>query len=566
MSYQDILEQAHRYYDRGVPFEIPLPEGSLYENLSRAANAWPKHAAIDFMGRVWNYQDINQAALKAAQVLYDAGVRKGDTVAVALPNCPQHFVVFYALMRLGAVAAEHNPLAPASQIATQLARHQGKVAVVWEKCADNFMSLTENGGTVFTVDISASLPLTKRLALKLPVAKAKALKEKMRGPVPAQATSWDQAVAKAKPIATQIPTATAHDIAVILHTGGTNGVPKSVPLSHQNIGANCNQNRFWVYKLNAAAETFWSLLPYFHSFGLTFFLVASVSLGATQIVLPTFDVKAALEAHKHRPVSFFVGVPPMFDRIEKQATKQGIDLSTIKYAISGGMPLSREIAERWEAATGHFIIEGYGMSETAPTMCGSPLTPDRRHGALGLPFPSTKLRIVDPENPTEDVPDGEVGELLVQGPQVFHGYLDDDAENERVFLDGWFRTGDMVRNEDGFIVMVDRLKELIITNGFNVYPSEVEKALAEHPGIDGVAVVGLPHAATGEEVTAAVKLAEGATLTLESLRQLAAKTLPRYALPTRLEIVSELPKSQLGKTLRHTVRKRILKSEETTTD
>ncbi|OKL49011.1 long-chain fatty acid--CoA ligase [Boudabousia liubingyangii] len=555
----NIWETAWEHYDRGVPHEIPVPDQSLYFLLKSTAEAYPNQTAIDYFGATWTYSQILAAAEKGANLLAAAGVKRGDTVALALPNCPQHFIVFYALMRLGATAAEHNPLAPKSQIEQQLGRHGGKVAVVWEQCAENFESIAESGGEVFTVDISAMMPVHMRAALKLPLKSARKVKSKMRGPRPDWAKSWDQAIRRQRRIAEDVPHAEARDIAVILHTGGTNGIPKSVPLTHQNIWANSNQNTFWVYKLKPAAETFWSLLPYFHAFGMTFFMVASVSLGACQIVLPTFDVDLALKAHKRRPVSFFVGVPPMFDRIAKAARKQKVDISTIKYAISGGMPLSRSIAETWEDTTGHFIIEGYGLSETSPTICGSPLTPERRHGALGLPFPSTHVKLVDPNNPDVEVPDGEPGEILVQGPQVFSGYLDDEEATKNAFHDGWFRTGDIARNEDGFLVMADRLKELVITSGFNVYPSEVEKVLEKHPQVKSVAIVGTPDDIVGEVVTAAVVPENESQMpTLESLRELASQTLPRYALPKAIHRLEELPRSVMGKVLRHEVRRQIL--------
>ncbi|MBV7363602.1 AMP-binding protein [Actinomycetaceae bacterium TAE3-ERU4] len=552
-----VQQQAWKYYDKGVPHEIPIPDKSLYFLLENTAKAYPKNIAIDYYGATWSYEEIKNLADKAAQVLYQAGVRRGDYVALALPNCPQHFVVFYALMRLGAVASEHNPLAPPSQIHEQLRRHGGKVAVVWEKCAASYEGIAESGGTVFTVDIAASLPLKLKAALRLPLPKAKKLREKMQSPTPSWALSWDREVKKAKPIADTVEHAQVTDTAVILHTGGTNGTPKSVPLTHLNIGANSNQNTFWVWKLNKGAETFWSLLPYFHAFGLTFFLVAAVSLAATQIVIPTFDVKSALRAHQKRPVTFFVGVPPMFKRIAEAANAQNIDITTIKYAISGGMPLSLEIAHLWEKTTKNYIIEGYGMSETSPTMCGSPLTPERRHASLGLPFPSTQIKLVNPQNPSEEVADGQPGEILVKGPQVFGGYLSDDTNNAKAFHDGWFRTGDIARNENGFLVMADRLKELIITSGFNVYPSEVEQILRKHPDVKEVAVVGLPDEVSGEIVTAAI-VTDNPDLTVEELQDFASKDLPRYALPRKLKNLESLPLSQLGKVLRHEVRELIM--------
>ncbi len=563
---KSIVERAREEYEPGCPYEIPIPETSLYDLLADTARRYPTHIALDYFGAVTTYENIRTQVLQAAQVLVDAGVKKGDVVAISLPNCPQAFIAFYACMRIGAVAAEHNPLAPASEIHGQLRRHKGKIAIVWEKSVSSFpIDGTTKLETVFTVDITAGLPRTKRALLRLPVSKARDIRSSMRGYVPETSSSWDRAVSRASTLPPSFPHASGDDTAVILHTGGTNGAPKSVPLTHKNIGANVNQCIFWVWKLRDASETFFSLLPYFHAFGLTFFLCASVKKAATQIVLPKFDADMALDAHTHRPVTFFVGVPPMFEGIMNRAKERGIDISSIRWAVSGAMPLSAESASRWEEATGGIIIEGYGLSETSPVISGAPMSPSRRHGVLGIPFASTQLRLVDVDDSSRDVEDGEPGEIIVKGPQVFHGYLDMPEENERVFTeDGWFKTGDIGVHSDGYIIMTDRKKELILSGGFNVYPSQVEEAIRSLPGIRDVAVVGMPIADAREEVTAALIMAEGtARATLQDVREWAERTIPHYALPRRIAFIREMPRNQLGKIQRRLVKAKLLAEEET---
>lgn len=556
-----IAEQARSHYDPGSPFEIPIPDSSLFTLLDDAARLYPQNIAIDYFGAEFSYADIHRQSLQAAKVLHDAGVRKGDVVAISLPNCPQAFVVFYACMRLGAVAAQHNPLAPVAEVAGQIARHQAKVAVVWEKSVEAF-PVGEGSPirTVFTVDISAQMPLKNRVALRLPVAKARSIRQQLRGSIPSYARSWDRAVSAARPLSDEIEHAIGQDCAAILHTGGTNGVPKSVPLTHTNIGANVNQNIFWVWKLHEGAETFFSLLPYFHAFGMTFFLCCAVRKAATQVVLPKFDADMSLEAHRRRPITFFVGVPPMFERILNRAIATGQSLSTIKWAVSGAMPLSKVVAQRWEDYTKGGIIEGYGLSETSPVISGSPLAPGHRHGVLGVPFASTQVRLVDLEDPSVDVEDGQPGEILVKGPQVFAGYLDAPEETAAVFTeDGWFRTGDVAVNEGGYLVMSDRKKELILSGGFNVYPSQVEAAIRSMEQVADVAVVGIPLDDAREEVAAALVLAEGATPpSLEEVRAWAEKTIARYALPRRVEVIDEMPRNQIGKVQRRLVRDLLL--------
>ncbi len=549
---RSIVEQAHDFYD-AVPYEVPVPETSLYELLDTAARLYPQRVALDYFGATTTYAQVRDQVLRAARVLHEAGVRAGDTVAIALPNCPQAFVAFYACMRIGAVAAQHNPLAPAAQIDGQIMRHGGRVAIVWEKCVDAFP--LDRLDTVFTVDISYGMPTSQRFLLKLPVPRARQMRAQLRGAVPAACVSWDRATASARPIDDDHPLPSPGDCAVILHTSGTNGVPKSAPLTHRNIGANVNQCIFWVWKLHEGAETFFSLLPYFHAFGLTFFLCAAVRKAATQVLLPKFDAQMALDAHKRRPVTFFVGVPPMFERILARAITSGTDISTIRYSVAGAMPLSTTLAEEWEATTGGTIVEGYGLSETAPVLTGAPLSDKRRHGVLGVPFPSTQLRLVSLEDDTRDVEDGTPGEIIVRGPQVFEGYLNAPEESARVFTsEGWFKTGDVGVNRDGFISMADRKKELILSGGFNVYPSQVEDAIRSLPGVADVAVVGVPVADATEEVTAAIIMEEGAQrLTLEQVREWAEKSIAHYALPRQIVFIAELPRNQMGKILRRKV-------------
>ena len=253
----------------------------------------------------------------------------------------------------------------------------------------------------------------------------------------------------------------------------------------------------------------------------------------------------------------------MFERILRGAKKKGVDLTSMRYGVCGAAPMPLAIAAEWEAVTDGFIVDGYGMTEASPIVAGTPMGPSRRLGALGLPFPSTDARIVDPDDPDPDreVPDGEPGELLVRGPQVFAGYWGDEGATAAAMLPGgWLRTGDMVRRRDSFLWMADRRRELILTGGFNVYPSQVEAAIGDMEAVSDVAVVGLDSGASGELVCAAVVLEPGApqdAVTLESVRSHAERALPHYALPRRLEIIDEMPRSTVGKVLRRVVRERI---------
>ncbi|WP_315584493.1 AMP-binding protein [Actinomyces viscosus] len=582
-SPQQAAEDYRRYlrphYQPGIPAAIEVPDAPLSRLLETAARFYPDRVAIDFLGAAMTYRELLEASERAAQVLRTSGVHKGDRVALIMPNCPQHAVALYGALRIGAIVAEHNPLAPAEEIRSQLAAHGARVVIVWEKGIDLVCAPGDpedpaaqaaggdrlGGRTVFTVDLSAAMPVRLRAALRLPVERARRQRAAFRaGSLPGGVRSWDREVAGAHRIPSRFPYPTGSDVAVLLHTGGTTGTPKAAMLTHQNLRANANQAIAWVPMLHEGGESFLCLLPFFHAFGLTFNLFCAVQKAATQVMLPRFSVDQVLAAHERRPFTFFVGVPVMFERILDGAQKKGTSLRTLRYGVCGAAPMPPEVGARWEKATGGFFVEGYGMTETSPIVAGTPMGPSRRLGALGLPFPSTDVRVVDPEDPdpAREVPDGEPGELLVRGPQVFAGYWEDEEATRAAILPGgWLRTGDIVRREDSFLWMADRKRELILTGGFNVYPSQVEAAIRSLAGVADVAVVGLPDGARGELVCAAVVLTDGATpgsVTLEAVREHAERTVPRYALPHRLEIIEEMPRSQIGKVLRRVVRERVL--------
>ena len=590
MSAPDVEDCAlfHRpRYQAGIPAVIEAPDAGLGELLETAAHFYPDRVAIDFLGATTTYRELLEASERAARLLHDAGVRRGDRVALIMPNCPQHVVAVYGALRLGAIVAEHNPLAPAEELRAQLERHGGRVVVAWEKGVDLIVdprsreagaagpeadSVDPLGGrTVFSVDLSAALPARLRAALRLPVARAREARDSMRAPrLPASVRSWDREAARAEPIPASWPRPGGRDVAVLLHTGGTTGAPKAAMLTHTNLRANANQAIAWVPMLHEGGENFLSLLPFFHAFGLTFNLFCAVQKAATQVMMPKFDVAEVLRAQTRRPLTFFVGVPVMFERILRAAQEAGTDLRSLRFGVCGAAPMPPAVGAEWERVTGGFFVEGYGMTETSPIVAGTPMGPTRRLGALGLPFPSTDVRVVDPEAleaalgagaPVDvdvEVPDGEPGELLVRGPQVFAGYWGDPEATAAAMLPGgWLRTGDMVRREESFLWMADRRRELILTGGFNVYPSQVEAAIRDMDGVADVAVVGMDAGARGETVVAAVVPAAGTApgaITLESVRAHAERALPHYALPRRLEIIDEMPRSVIGKVLRRQVR------------
>jgi long-chain acyl-CoA synthetase len=543
-----------------VPLDIDVPEESVVDLLDASVAWYADHVALDFFGADTTYAVLGDQVERGAEVLRRLGVQAGDRVALVLPNCPQHVVAFYATLRLGAVVVEHNPLYTADEISVQLGDHRPRVIVAWDKVASLMATLAPDVGAehVLAVDLTAALPAVKRWALHLPLPRVRRTRAAMTARAPG-VESWDRQVASGARLDPAHPRPGPRDVALLQYTGGTTGTPKAAVLTHRNLRANAAQGRAWLPGLVDGGEVVYAVLPLFHAYGLTLCLTFAMSIGATLVLFPRFDVDLVLEAVRRRPPTFLPAVPPIYERLATAAREREVDLSSVRYAISGAMPLPRSTAELWESVTGGILVEGYGMTETSPVALGNPAGPTRRIGSIGVPFPSTEVLVVDQDDPAHVVPQGQPGELLIRGPQVFGGYWHRPEESAQVVLeDGWIRTGDVVTMaDDGFFTIVDRIKELIITGGFNVYPSEVEKALRQVSGVHDAAVVGLPSSDGGEEVVAAVVPEQGAVLDEDAIRAAVRDHLTPYKIPRRVFLVDDLPRSMIGKVLRREVRDRL---------
>ncbi|WP_435300006.1 AMP-binding protein [Timonella sp. A28] len=555
------------HYAPHVPVTVEVPDDDVTKALWQSAAAFPDRKALDFMGSPTTYTELIALIDRAVVVLRDHGVSRGDRVAIALPNTTAHVIAFYAVLRIGAVVVEHNPLYTQAELVHQLNDSGAVCAIFWDRTAEELGSALSQTGveSLLSVDVSQDLPLGKRLLLKLPVKKARETRQALCGTPPAAAQSWHAALAAVTSAPASSAVAQADDLAVIQYTGGTTGAPKGAMLTHRNLVANTIQGAAWTgANERQGTEIVYGVLPFFHAFGLTLCLTYSLRIGATLILFPKFDVDSFCAAQKKDPGTFLPAVPPMLSRLVAHAAQKKVDLTSFRYAISGAMPLSRETAEAWEKTTGGLVIEGYGMTETSPVALGSPLSNERKPGNLGLPFPSTDALIVDQDDHTKVLPLTQRGELLLAGPQIFQGYWNKPEETEHVLInrDGttWIRTGDVVEmDEGGSFKVVDRIKEMIITGGFKVFPSQVEERLREMPQILDAAVVGIPGGDLGERVVAALILKDGVeAVTLEEVQDWCDKTMARYALPREIYIVEDLPRSQIGKVLRRVVRDNIL--------
>lgn len=557
------MTQSHtpwtKNYQPGVPEQIETPTDSLVELFETAVAGGGDSPAMTFFGKQTTYRKLGEQVAAVAEGLRKLGVKPGDRIAIALPNCPQHVVAFYAAMRIGAIVVEHNPLYTSRELLAQFQDHRAKVAIAWDKSVEKISGPEFGIDTIIAVNMLDEFPTVKRLALNLPI---KSLKEK-KGALTTKTTGttpWSTLV-KAPAIASDYPKPTVDDTAVIQYTSGTTGSSKGAMLTHLNLYANARQGAAWMLGAEERKENAYALLPMFHAFGMTLYLTFGIMKQANLVIFPQFNPDMVLDEVKKYPPTIYCAVPPIYKKTAERARERNISLSAAKYCISGAMKLTDDIVEEWEALSGGLLVEGYGMTEASPVALGNPFHESRRTGTIGVPFPSTYMKVVDIENPSIEVAQGEEGELLLRGPQVFSGYWENEEETTKTLLPGgWLRTGDIVTvEEDGFATIVDRVKELIITGGFNVSPSEVEQVLQRHPAIEEAAVVGIEKD-SGEEVVAAVVVAPGHTLDAEEIREFCRQYLARYKVPRRITVMKDMPKSMLGKVLRKKVKEQIAPS------
>ena len=549
-----------RHYQPGVPAEIELPTESLVALYERSVREAGSAVATEFFGRTTTYAELGDQIERAAEGLRKLGVQAGDRVALILPNCPQHVVAFYAILRLSAIVVEHNPLYTERELRHLFEDHAARVAICWDAAVAKLKAMPDDLAleNIVSVNLLKAFPAVKRLALQLPVKKLRATRDRLTQPAPGT-MPWERLL-KAEPLAKAHPKPGVHDLAVIQYTSGTTGVPKGAMLSHFNLFANARQGEAWMYGAQYRKEIFYAILPMFHAFGMTLFLTYGILKQARLVLFPAFDVDLVLDAAKKSPPTVYCAVPPIYEKTATTAKERGISLRSAKYCISGAMNLPDSTVELWESVSGGLLVEGYGMTEASPVCLGNPFHPSRRTGTIGVPFPSTWMRVVDPEDPSREVAQGERGELLIKGPQVFSGYWNNAEETAKSLLpDGWLRTGDVVTvDADGFTTIVDRVKELIITGGFNVAPSEVENTLRGHPDVLDAAVIGVPAKSGGERVVAVVIPRPGTTIDEAAMRDWCKERLAGYKVPREIVGIEDLPRSMLGKVLRKQVRDHFL--------
>ncbi|HEY8731861.1 MAG TPA: long-chain fatty acid--CoA ligase [Candidatus Limnocylindria bacterium] len=545
------------HYEGGVPADVVVPEVPVDALLRETAAAVPNRTALVFFDAKTSFRELDLAADRFAHVLRGMGVEKGDRVSLHLPTSPAFVIAFMGTMRAGAIGVPMNPLYVERELGILFEQTRPKVSVTIDLLVPRLDRVRADGGgspgRYIVTGIQDSLPIPIRWLYPI-----KARREGRWNPTKhTEATPNLFRLLKSAPGRAFESAAGPDDVAVLQPTGGTTGTPKCAALTHRNLVANAHQVAAWFPGTGRdAAVSLLCPLPLFHIYGLTVDMNYAMLVGGTLILVPRFDPEMVLKATKHRP-RLFPGAPIMYQTLAHHPKVGRYDLSSIEACISGAAPLSPDVQRDFEAVTGGRVVEGYGLTEASPVTHCNPVHGERRNGTIGLPFPSTEARIVDPAT-GEPVPTGEVGELVIRGPQVMAGYWERPEETAMALRDGWLHTGDMARmSEDGFFTIVDRAKDLIIVGGINVYPREVEEVLLSHPTVRDAGVIGLAEERHGEVPYAFVVLVPGATATEEELMAHCRASLARYKVPSHIEFRDELPKTMIGKVLHRDLRAEI---------
>ena len=540
-----------RHYDPDVPATLRYPAVPLQAFLDDAAESYPDATATIFFNRKRTYRSMSDDAWRFANGLRRLGLKKGDRVALVLPNTPQFVVAFYGALRAGATVVPCNPLYTPPELQHQLVDAGARVVVVLSRLYPTVKAARTGTAVehVIVTNIKEEMPPLLRALFTV----AKEKKDGHR-----QAFAQDPGTKAYRELlsaqADRFDVGTSpNDIAVLQYTGGTTGVSKGAMLSHRALVANTLQSRAWFTNLRDGRGAGMAVMPFFHVYGLTVVMSLAVQSASAMILEPQFELERVLkDVQRHRPV-MFSGAPRIYNAINNAPIAKQYDLKSIEACISGSAPLLVETHRRFVELTGAKLVEGYGLTEAAPVTHCNPLfgAGKQKVGTIGVPFPDVEAKIVDLETGERELPPGEAGELVLRGPQLMDGYYRRPDETAQALRSGWLYTGDIATmDEDGYFAIVDRKKEMIIVSGFNVYPREVEEALATHPAVMDSAAIGVPHSIKGEEVKVFVVLKPGATATGDEIRAHAAKTLAPFKRPHEIEFRDALPKTLIGKTLR----------------
>ena len=547
------------HYDKGVPHTVEIPNAPLFHFLEESALKYPDRACTIFKGAVITFKEMNELTDRMAAALVDMGVKRGDRVGIFMPNTPQFVIAYYGILKAGGAVVATNPLYTPPEIEHQASDAGIEVMFVMT----NFYNTIKKAQPktkikkLIVTNLKETLPPLMRLLFTL--AREKKGGFRIEGGLQEGEVWMQELLSKYKGAPPPKVEVDPDDTALFQYSGGTTGVSKGAVATHHNVVSNTLQLRGWFVNLEEGKEVFLMGIPLFHVYGMVAGMNLSMATGSTMVMVPNVrDLKDVMDNIAKYRCTIFPGVPALYNGINNHPDVKAhkYDLSSIKACISGSAALMRETKEQFEALTGGKVFEGYGLSEAPTGTHCNPLLGINKTGSIGMPLPNMECRIVSLDDGETDLPQGEIGELLLHGPQVMKGYHNmptETANSLRKDKDGkiWLYTGDIVRmDEDGYFYIVDRKKELIKPGGFQVWPREVEEAIASHPKVLEVGVGGIPDPNRGETVKAWIVLKPGEELSVAELKAYCKERLAPYKVPTHFEFRNELPKTTVGKILR----------------
>lgn len=535
-------------YPPGLEWDRPIPLHPVHELIEDAARRFPDRPFMDFLSRRTNYREGMDLINRFATGLQQMGIKKGDRIGLFLPNTPYYIIAYFAILKVGAVVVNFNPLYPAREVQHHIedAGVETLITVDLKLTHEKLPGMIGHSPLkrIIMCSLAKALPFPKNLLY--PLAKRKDISF---WPRDAHHVAFEKILAPIGSLPAPVEIDPAKDLAVLQYTGGTTGIPKGAMLTHGNIYANAVQSGWWFQGSKPGEEKMLGVLPFFHVFAMTAVMNLAVRLGAEIIMLPQFKLDEAMETISKKKPTLFPAVPTIYTAIIHHPHLSRYDLSSIKECISGGAPLPIEVRLQFEKLTGCKLVEGYGLSETSPVATCNPMHGKPKASSIGLPVPGTIVSIRSLDDPMQEVPLGERGEVCIKGPQVMAGYWNKPEATAAVFLpDGFIRTGDVgIMEEDGYIAIVDRIKDMIICSGFNVYPRNVEEAIYLHPGVAEVIVAGVPDEYRGQTVKAYIKVKPGMSLSAAELEQFLKDKLSPMERPKLIEFRDSLPKTMIGK-------------------
>lgn len=541
------------HYPPEVPHTLTYPNMPVQDYLTKAYRKFPKKIAIHFMGRELSYEELYQSSMKFANYLQKLGIQKGDRVSIMLPNCPQAVISFYGILYAGGVVVMTNPLYTEREIAYQMKDSGARAIIGLDILFPRISKVLKETDleNVIVTGIKDYLAFPKNLVYPFIQKKQYGMNVKVehRG----INHLFTEIMKTAQPTVAETPFDFDEDLALLQYTGGTTGSPKGVMLTHKNLISNATMCDSWLYKTTDGEETIIGIIPLFHVYGLTTVLILSVMQGNKMVLLPKFDPETALKTINKQKPTLFPGAPTLYIGLMNHPDIAKYDLSSIEACLSGSAPLPAEVQEKFEALTGGKLVEGYGLTETSPVTHSNLVWGERTKGSIGLPYPDTDCKIFQ-TGTTNPIPNGEIGEIAIKGPQVMKGYWNKPEETAATIVDGWLLTGDLgYMDDEGHFFIVDRKKDMIIAGGFNIYPREIEEVLYEHEAVQECVVAGIPDPYRGETVKAYIVLKEGYNVTEEEFNVYCREHLASFKVPRIYEFRKELPKTAVGKILRRSL-------------